>query len=792
MARQKHRSRHPVTAQAPDRQIAATPAAGRRGALRLPAVNVWILRIGWIGPVLLLLAASAYGVLEVHSSTDTWIGLAAGKQILESDRFPTHDTFSYTFYGRTWYNQNWLTHVIQYWLYSKVAPDAVIYFSWGLGAAIFLFSMLACYFRSGNWLGSVLAASIVALGSRDFLSPRPSTTGFFCISTLWMLICAIEGQGQRRRWWPIAGLAALLLLWGNAHGSFVFAYGMLTLYVAYGLALRLIPPRWQPLILPAPLLLMAALVVVLPGLVRALPESALHLPLLRLLPEVDSILAANLPLRRFLVIAGIAAYPICALGMTFHRPRAAASPAQLAAIAGVIVLTIVLLLILSPFGIGNFVHPGKVAGSELFRTVSEWRPPFERASFPPVWRFWLILAAGLALLPAGWLVCLLLRWLMPAGDAAQPAQRADVHWSLFDVGAILIGLTMTLWARRFAPMFLIFAAPAMLTWVVLIARGVAPPARDWCRLGLMALSALGAAGVALETAAKAHKELVLAFAEMPQATLLERVTRYDATPHDAILFLQRNEIACNLLVEWTQAGPVMFYAPGVKVYVDGRSQQLYTEDHYRKYTTLVHSAGLREEQLRQLFENLADESATDAVLLRRIQGLQPLFQMLERHPDWSAVLYSTRWTLFFRRDGAAYAQLVRRLRAGKLWWPDLPEAAEARGNLLASLTPPDLEAALDAWTEAVRRRPRLGVTCYPRIAHTLKRLGRAEEARRYLHAQSQLIADPQFPLDPDVRKLLGATLTLSLRNLESARQQAEPRPEPQPPEPQEPLPAEPP
>jgi hypothetical protein len=68
----------------------------------------------WGGPILLFLAATAFGILEVHSSTDTWIGLAAGRQIYTADEFPKTDTFSYTFNGEVWYNQNWLTHLFQY------------------------------------------------------------------------------------------------------------------------------------------------------------------------------------------------------------------------------------------------------------------------------------------------------------------------------------------------------------------------------------------------------------------------------------------------------------------------------------------------------------------------------------------------------------------------------------------------------------------------------------------------------------------------------------------------------
>ena len=122
------------------------------------------------GPVLLYLGATAFGVSEVHFSTDTWIGLAAGRQILTSDEFPKTDTFSYTFNGQVWYNQNWLTHLIQYWLYAYAAPNAVVYGTWALSASVFLLVMLATYWRSGSWFAALLAAGVVGVGCREFLS----------------------------------------------------------------------------------------------------------------------------------------------------------------------------------------------------------------------------------------------------------------------------------------------------------------------------------------------------------------------------------------------------------------------------------------------------------------------------------------------------------------------------------------------------------------------------------------------------------------------------------------------
>ena len=270
-----------------------------------------------LGPILLFIACAAYGVLEAHPANDTWIGLAAGRQILSSQEFPLTDTFSYTVNGETWYNQNWLTHTFQYWLYDVIAHDAVIYVTWLLAAGVFAMTILATYYRTNNTLAALIAASVVALGCRDFLSARPATTGFFCLAALWALICYLEGHSGRHRRWPILLLLPLLTFWGCAHGSFVLGYGILALYVA----------NWA-------------------------------------------------------IMRGF-------------KKHASADLGQIILIMITVAFALILTITFGPFGIHNFLHGEKVAGSAVWRDVAEWQPPYVSGhNFPPVWRFWTILAVS--------------------------------------------------------------------------------------------------------------------------------------------------------------------------------------------------------------------------------------------------------------------------------------------------------------------------------------------------------------------------------------------------------------
>ncbi len=636
----------------------------------------------YVGPVLLFVAAAAYGVLEVHPANDTWIGLAAGRQILTADQFPLTDTFSYTAAGRVWYNQNWLTHVLQYWLYETVSPNAVIYGTWTLAGAVFVLTLLAAYWRSGTWVGALLAASVTALGCRDFLSARPATIGFFCIAGLWALLSALEGQGERRRWWPIVLLLPLLLLWGNAHGSFVFGYGVLGLYVVH----------W--------------------GCIR------------------------------------------------WFRPGLAANGKQIVAIVAVVAAALILTGVFGPFGIQNFIHGGKVAGSAVWRDVAEWRPPYvSDHNFPPVWRFWVILGGSTGLL----LVCALLRLLLPGSNRPDLPQR-KVHVTLFDAAMVVIGLAMTLWARRFAPVFLILAAPIVPTAVVLLLRPLGASWRRNLRSGVTVIAGLLGVGVAIATGSRVHADLIAPYADRRDLSLLERVTCYDITPHDALIFIEKNRLRLNLLAEWSLAGAVMLHAPGAKVFIDGRAQQVYDEPQYRKYQTLFVAANTP----HQLMLRILDESETDGVLLRCWERGANLLAALEQSPGWVPVLLDPDYRLFLRVGSRGLEHLSAGLRGGEAWWPDSSGQLASQAFVWQAATPPDLERAVASWELALRKNLALGSVCFRPLTEVLLELGRDGEARQRVEAYTRALNQPFSGLSEETRRKLLETLAACRHRIEAA------------------------
>jgi len=708
-----------------------------------------------IGPLALYAAATIYGVTEAHSSTDTYIGLAGGRSILESaDGFPIEDTFSYTVpEGRWWFNQNWLTHVWQYWLYDRLGPDALVWGTWLMSATIFLLCLFAVWFRTGNLLASILAAAVVGFGCRDFISPRPATTGYFMVSAFWMLLCALEGQDVRKRWWPIVFMLPLLVLWSNAHGSFVFGYVILIVYLAYWIIRWLWrdwlfrearPPWWLDAVLPIGVGLVCWMVCS-----RIVPARLMQAP-------------TEIRVRYYTFITIGALLLTTVLYVAFVRDRRRApviSTSQMNALAGVLVAAFVITVALGPFGLANFFHVRDVAESDVWRTVSEWLPPYFRDGyFPTTRRFWWIFGVGAAGAAAAGIVLIVSR-AAQAGAAVVP-----VGLSAFDVLSVAIGLMLALFARRFAPMFYILGAPVVTLWLLRCHAGLPRQGQSALRYVSLAAAWVLAVVLGVHTYQTVERELVTRFKGKPQMGLLERVTRYDATPHKAILYLRNNDLRANVLAEWTQAGPVMFFAPGCRVFMDGRAQQVYDVDHYMRYQMLLSRRPTAPNVIRRLLR----ESNTEVVLIRRVRsGVgKSLWTALEgKQSEWIAAVRGPGWAIFIRLDSPAFRKICRRLQDGTEWRPDDTLALYTRGVLWRMCHPPDYGRMVADLREATQRNLSLGLVAWPQITQGYLRLGQLAQAQHYLQSQAARLQQNNPNLTDAERTRLAEVLQRCIQRL---------------------------
>lgn len=723
-----------------------------------------------VGVGALFLVCAAFGVLEVHSSTDTWIGLAGGREILHSPKFPTQDTFSFTVTGQVWLNQNWLTHAWQYWMYERFGPDSVIYGTWGMSASIFALVLLACYWRSGSWVAAGIAASLVGLGCRDFLSPRPATTGYFCFAAQWALLCALEGQGPRRRIWPIVLMLPVLMIWGAAHGSFIFGYAVLGLYVGHWFVVRTAHVRLHWLF------------------AGVLPLIAL-LAMMMLRRPTGADAAAEWPAHIAKTFAVVGAYLVYWVYVAWRRPQPAVRGAQAAGLAGVTLLAVVLTGLIGPFGWSNFTHIFKIAESDIWRRVSEWTPvpsPLDPnfwhkldVAFPPMQRFlWMLVAVLVLAAVLGTCQGLArLRARAQARGAADEARKTPAsqgiaasaarpifHLSVLDLAVIGIGLTMTLLARRFAPMFYIYAAPFMVAWIARVAADWPVGIRNLLRNSFAGGAALAAIALSVIVYQRTRVELVETFQRQPELGLLERVTRYDQNPHDAIQYMAKNELALNLFTTWTHAGPIMFYAPAAKMFIDGRAQQAYEEVHYQAYVTLYFNPETPLRNRQAILDGVGlplvngAPPRTDAILIWRSPSGQVLMKALEKLPQWRLVLGTRAYLLYLRQGSAPLLRAAELLAQGREWRPTDAYSLATRGNLWMSGPNPDPERALGCWLPMIERAPWVGELCFDEVVRAMLRLGRRDEARRFVERQRQIAQARRGNYPQDVQQGIDSAL----------------------------------
>ncbi len=663
----------------PDRARSATPAL----AAETP-VGLWVL----LGAVTLFLAACAFGMLEVHGSTDTWISLAGGRVVMEglrAGKFPVADPFNYGEPGVEWFNQNWLSHVYFWLLYDYFGRSAVIIGCWALSVATFTFVLLATWFRCRSWIPAIVAGALAGIGGRDWLSARPATVQFFCIALLWLCLSALIGQGTKRRWWPIGVLAILFLAWPHAHGSFIFGFGMVGLFTGGALVAWLL------------------------------------------------------------------------------KQHTALSRNQWIALLGVTLVTAILGAVLSPYGLDNYTHQSKIAASSDIRMVGEWRPPiyWRENAFPPVRRFWGMMGLVVVALAVSTIPRLVrffsaeplnprLRSVSPS--AAPPRPPAWLHLLLFDIAAALLGLCMALWARRFAPLFYILATPALTVATLSVRQFIGRELRSWVHDVLGVAVWAGAAATIYYTGFFINQDLIRPFRTpgKQECDLLCRVTRHDNAPREVIEFLKRNALKPHIFTDWKLYGPIMFEVPDAKVFIDGRAQQVYSEEHYNRYNWLM---GYPEQDRSKVSPNIAS-AGTDAIVLAQWGSMEHLARAVLADPLWLPALKARDGILLVRRGSALGDELLARDRAGQLWWPEnWPAAQSSRGNMYAAAIPPDYPRALELWQAGIAQDALLGLDAYRAIAQAYANLGRVPDALAYFQSQREKLSHAA-PDSAEARQLL--------------------------------------
>ena len=164
---------------------------------------------------------------QIFHDGDTWWHLAAGGWMLDHRAVPTRDVFSFTFMGRPWDAQEWLSEVVMTLAFRGLGWDGLhLLFGFALAATA---AIVAFGVRSRIAAMPALLVSLLGLACLSgSLLARPHLLALPLLALwTWELLRARDAH-RAPGWW----LVAAMLLWANLHGSFAFG---LALTLAFGL-----------------------------------------------------------------------------------------------------------------------------------------------------------------------------------------------------------------------------------------------------------------------------------------------------------------------------------------------------------------------------------------------------------------------------------------------------------------------------------------------------------------------------------------------------------------------------
>ena len=230
--------------------------------LKRTALSGWPMIFGWLAMMIFAFHASTHMV----GAGDTWVAMACGRHFLnhgvdtvepfsanshragptekDIEKWPPAarwltdkvglETVKY-WHPTGWVNQNWLTHVIFYWVtHESPFADAdtfsfntLVYWKF----AVYILTVI-CVYYIGRILGanpalSAVFACFAMFAGRSFLDIRPAGFSNLLVA-IFLLILVLTTYRNILYIWLIVPIAAF---WCNVHGGYIYMFIMLVPFV---------------------------------------------------------------------------------------------------------------------------------------------------------------------------------------------------------------------------------------------------------------------------------------------------------------------------------------------------------------------------------------------------------------------------------------------------------------------------------------------------------------------------------------------------------------------------------
>jgi hypothetical protein len=194
-----------------------------------------------------ILVATNFAIVRgLRLDPDTWWHLKYGETILQTRRFPTVDTWSFTVHGMPRVAYEWGGEVLTALAYRLGGLRGMDVLLITLTSIIVLLTYYFAWLRSRNAYAAFFATFILLPVAVLCFTLRPQLLGYICLLVTLISLERFRLGDQKNLW----ALPFVFLLWVNTHGSFTLGFMVLGLYWLSGLkdftAGGLYASRWQP------------------------------------------------------------------------------------------------------------------------------------------------------------------------------------------------------------------------------------------------------------------------------------------------------------------------------------------------------------------------------------------------------------------------------------------------------------------------------------------------------------------------------------------------------------------
>ncbi len=564
---------------------------------------------------LLLLAGCVISILMAWGmrffNEDLYVALCAGRDTVNG-LLGKPDQWSFNTGGQVWVDQSWLSHLVYYLSYRASGELGPVLLKGILLILCVCILYGHCRSRGCAREAALSALLLGVLSLAPFLQIRAENFGVVWFVCFMVILQSSTTYGRLRNW----GALAVMVLWSGSHGSAVLGFGLLALRCLGDLLTLLVNRSCDTGSHDGPAQVVGS------GLLKAscAPQAAGN----REVYQGD-------PLGWFVTLVLAAGLMACA----------------------------------NPYGPANLFMPFRqVSASSITAQSTDWLPLLD-LSVLQHWGFLQPLDVMTFLL----VVCLAAVLLTVAGVGA--IGERGLRGALSDflnrdrLLTVLIPVVLFLMAVQFRRIVL-FASLAMvplLAWLLdrtisamqkrfTGGQEIAPGSRSWIPFSgtLCVVLLLGLAFARTTVVPYMHANPM-----RPDRPVISQLMSFDPYGFEIVRFMNDNGIRGRILATWSLSNYLLFYVPGIKVFMDCRDQSAYSDEVIKRYFFILNSTP--QDAAKAL--EILDQTKVEFVILAANPRDFRAATLLMATRRWGCIYKDDEVIVLARSDSERFGPIIR-------------------------------------------------------------------------------------------------------------------------------------